>query len=82
MTATWKKRVRRVVTVLVAYLLLRWAFVNQSEGLITPEQSVALWPLALGAGTLVLRLVGLFVVLPACAFWLVSDLAQHIAKRR
>jgi hypothetical protein len=67
---------------LVAYYVLRWAFISQSEGLITPEQSVALWPLALGAATIVGRLLGLFVVLPTCAYWLVSDLAHQITTRR
>ena len=80
MNPDWKKRALFVVTVCVAYALFGWGFASQSEGLITPEMSVSPWPLALGIGTILFRLVGLFWLLPQCAYWFVRGVAARIMK--
>jgi hypothetical protein len=63
------KRVLFCVFACTVYVVLRCGFVSQSASLITPENSVAPLPLALGAGTLLFRLLGLFVLLPLGVYW-------------
>jgi hypothetical protein len=71
---TWKKRLWRVGVLLGVYVVAYVAFTRQSEGLITAEGSVSLWPLALGVSVIGLRFVGLFVVLPVCLYSVVREM--------
>ncbi|MGC4063284.1 MAG: hypothetical protein QM784_01250 [Polyangiaceae bacterium] len=81
MSALGKKSGCLGVVVFIAYVVLGWAFTNHSEGLITPDQSVSPFALALGLGTLALRLMLLFVVLPLSVYWAVSALGRRISNK-
>jgi hypothetical protein len=82
MNVLWKKRARLVLTFIVAYTVLHWFFAQTSEGLMTPTETALTWPLVLGVSTLALRLVGLFWLLPVCAYWIVLELVRQLTKTR
>jgi uncharacterized membrane protein len=69
------------IAVLIAYVVFGWLLARHSEGLITPDQSVSLSALVLGIGTLTLRLVLLFIVLPTSVYRIVLELGRHIAEK-
>jgi multisubunit Na+/H+ antiporter MnhE subunit len=82
MKSVGSKRGLLLVTACVVYVLLRWSFTSRSDGLITSDVSVALLPLALGAGTILLRLLGLLVLLPLGVYWGVCEAVRWMLSRK
>lgn len=82
MNATLKRRLVLGALLLVAYAVVHWAFARQSEGLFTPETSVNVSVMTLGLTTIVLRLVGLFVVVPLGVYRAMVALLGGFAKVR
>lgn len=82
MNPSLKRRLVFGAALLMVYLVLHWIFSRQSEGLFTPETAVNVPLMTLGLSTIVLRLVGLFVLLPLGVYWAAAALLERVVRAR